>query len=199
MSEALRRILSFLAILSTVLPAAGARRVMVLTEGDLGLPGSYGLGKLKEALRSSGADVVDGRSAGTADWIVLANVRSRCAELRQTPEALSIRRGAYSGKPAIILCGADPNGLMYAALDTADRVRSSGASNDPFQYVKDVAEKPYLAERAISIYTMQRAWFESRLYDEAYWRKCAQEARAEAGAMTSSGTQARNGRSCRSL
>ena len=58
---------------------------------------------------------------------------------------------------------------MYAALDTADRISWSTA--DPFQYVRDTTEKPYLAERGISMYTMQRAYFESRLYDEAYWKR----------------------------
>ena len=44
-------------------------------------------------------------------------------------------------------------------------------STDPFQYVRDTTEKPYLAERGISMYTMQRAYFESRLYDEAHWKR----------------------------
>ena len=58
---------------------------------------------------------------------------------------------------------------MYAALDTADRIAWS--SGDPFQYVRNTTEKPYLAERGISMYTMQRAYFESRLYDEAHWKR----------------------------
>src|SRR5207248_4048583 len=53
----------------------------------------------------------------------------------------------------------------------ADRVQWSGSSSDPFQYVREVSETPFLAERGISMYTMHRAWFESRLYDEAYWRR----------------------------
>src|SRR5258708_4172022 len=171
MSSGLERLLLSSLLLAATLPAAGPRRVVFLSEGDPGLSGSYGLGKLKETLQANGAEVVNGSSAANADVAVLVNVRSRCAGLPQTREALSVRRGDHSGKPAVILCGADPNGLMYAALDTADRVRWSGASKDPLQYVRDVSEKPYLAERGISIYTMQRAWFESRLYDEAYWRR----------------------------
>jgi hypothetical protein len=60
---------------------------------------------------------------------------------------------------------------MYAALDTADRVSWSSNPRDPFSYVRDTSEKPYLLERGISIYTMHRAYFESRLYSEAYWKR----------------------------
>ena len=59
---------------------------------------------------------------------------------------------------------------MYAALESSDRISRSTAS-DPFQYIKDTTEKPYIAERGISIYTMHRAYFESRLYDERYWTR----------------------------
>src|SRR5439155_11195757 len=84
-------------------------------------------------------------------------------------EALTIWRGRYQNKPALSLRGRDARGLMYAALDTADRVAWSSA--DPFQYVRDTTEKPYLADRGISMYTMQRAYFESRLYDETHWKR----------------------------
>ena len=60
---------------------------------------------------------------------------------------------------------------MYAALDISDRVSWSEDPDDPFEHVQDVREKPNLRERAVSIYTMHRAYFESRLYDEAYWHK----------------------------
>src|ERR1017187_10588459 len=38
-------------------------------------------------------------------------------------------------------------------------------------YVRNTSEKPYLAERGVSMYTMQRAYFESRLHDEAHWKR----------------------------
>ena len=54
---------------------------------------------------------------------------------------------------------------MYAALDTADRTGWSGTETNPFARVRDVSEEPYLVERGVSMFTMQRAYFESRLYD----------------------------------
>ena len=55
---------------------------------------------------------------------------------------------------------------MYAALDAAERVRWSAAGR-PLEYLASTTEKPYLAQRGISMYTMQRAYFESGLYDRA--------------------------------
>jgi hypothetical protein len=82
-----------------------------------------------------------------------------------------IRRTERDGKPGIILCGSDARGLMYAALDVADRVSWSQGAGDPFGHVRDTRERPHVRERAVSIYTMQRGYFESRLYDEAYWQR----------------------------
>ena len=41
----------------------------------------------------------------------------------------------------------------------------------PFSEVRDTEEKPYTPERALSIYTFNRAYWESRFYDEAYWAR----------------------------
>ena len=99
------------------------------------------------------------------------SLREWKAPLPDGAEALTVWRGNYQGKPAVILCGADARGLMYAALDVADRVgwareaaiRSAKCATPP--------KSRYLAERGISIYTMQRAYFESRFYDEQYWER----------------------------
>jgi len=86
-------------------------------------------------------------------------------------EALAVRKTAWRGKPMLILCGADDRGLMYAALDTAERVGWSTKSSDPFHEVHDVQEQPYVRERSLSVYTMNRAYWESRFFDEAYWTR----------------------------
>lgn len=163
-------------LLSTAsLPAA---KVSVIRDGALAPPAVHGIEKLEQALRASGHEVTN---AG-ADYFVLAGVRpangeavkalnSLKAPLPEGAEALAIRRGKYRGKPAVFLCGADSRGLMYAALDTAERVAWAEGKGNPFQHVRDVSEKPYLVERGISIYTMQRAYFESRLYDERHWKR----------------------------
>jgi hypothetical protein len=160
------------AVLAYAFPAAAARTVAVITQGELAAPAAHGLGKLSSALRKKGFEVSDASAGKTADLFILAGIGpSSGAALPEGPEALVIRRATYQGKPAVILRGGDARGLMYAALDTAERVGWSNSGSDPFQQVRDVSEKPFLAERGVSIYTMQRAYFESRLYDEAHWRR----------------------------
>jgi hypothetical protein len=149
--------------LATVLSATAARKIALVTTGDLPPQALYGLNKLSASLKNSGAEIVT--SAASADYVI---------RLEQSPnlgaQALTIHRGTYQTKPAILLAGGDSTGLMYAELDTAERISWSTAG-DPFQYVRDVSEKPYIADRGISMYTMQRAYFESRLYDEQYWTR----------------------------
>src|SRR5450756_2075460 len=173
----MRRLAPIAALFLLSLPAMAARQVALVIEGEPGPPARHGLAKLQEALRAKGFDVT---AAAQADYVILAGVTlagtGASATLREfrapVPagrEALTIWRGRYRNKPAIALSGGDARGLMYAALDTAERIAWS--STDPFQYVRNTTEKPYLAERGISMYTMQRAYFESRLYDESHWKR----------------------------
>jgi hypothetical protein len=178
------RLLFFLAVSALAcLAAPAATRVVLLADGQLDPPAEYGLERLVESLRAKGVSVERGTSVpvSSADFIVLAG-RSSAAQvagvlkaaripLAEGPQALVIRRSTVQGKPAVVLCGSDARGLMYAALDTADRVSWSSNPRDPFSYVRDTSEKPYLLERGISIYTMHRAYFENRLYSEAYWKR----------------------------
>ena len=140
-----------------------AQKVAILAPADLPAPARHGLTQLSAALQKTGVEVVS--TAAEAD----ATIR-----LEQSPnlgpQALAIHRATVQGKPAITLTGGDATGLMYAALDTAERISWSSAP-DLFQFVRDVAEKPFIADRGISMYTMHRAYFESRLYDEKYWTR----------------------------
>jgi len=86
-------------------------------------------------------------------------------------KALAVRRIQRDDQPVLILCGADDRGTMYAALDTADRIGWAQDANNPLQEVCDIDEVPYVKERAMSIYTMHRAYWESRFYDEEYWTR----------------------------
>jgi hypothetical protein len=150
------RLLGIICLLAAT--AMAAQNVAVVVDNDLAFPARHGVTKLEEALRSKGLTVTD--KADGADYVISASIVNGAAE------SLLIRR---QGKK-IILTGGDGRGLMYAALDTAERISASPAT-DPFQQVRDTSETPYLVERGISTYTMQRAYFEQRLYDERYWTR----------------------------
>ena len=160
-----------------------AAKVALVADGELAAPAQHGLAKLVQALDAKGVSVVRGGvTAADADFVVLAGVgsdagwaertlRATGVTLPRKPEALVIHRTKIEGKPGLVLSGADDRGVMYAALEVADRVTWNRDERNPFALVREAAESPYVSERAVSIYTMQRAYFEQRLYDEEYWKR----------------------------
>ena len=158
--------------------ASAAQKVAVISDIPAESPARYGLDVLKAALRGKNLEIAE--CPDGADYIVFAGGDSAALAVRQlkgntsvlprVPESLAIFRGRMNGKPVIVLAGGDGRGLMYAALDAAERVsRNSGL--DPLEDVKELSETPYLKVRGVSTYTMQRAYFEQRLYDERYWTR----------------------------
>lgn len=130
-----------------------------------GAPARHGVAQLRAALEAQGHEII---AASAGDHAVLVGCQPGMTAVG--PQSVVIRRTRHQGKPAVALCGGDARGLMYAALDVANRVAWAGkAAADPFRWVRDTSETPYLPERGVSMYTMHRAYFESRLFDENYW------------------------------
>jgi len=154
-----------------------ARTVALVTVPGEAASGAakHGLAALEEALRGKGFTVTD--AAARAQFAIEAGepgarrLREWKAPLPEGEQSLTVWRGTAGGKPAVALAGGDARGLMYAALDAAERISWSQPEGDPFQFVRNATEKPSLRERGISMYTMQRAYFESKLYDERYWTR----------------------------
>jgi hypothetical protein len=170
-----------LALLIAAHPIA-AKRTIAIVADDLHAPAAHGISRLRAVLGGQGFDVVNASQVTQADFIILAGhsadgpaakaLKGLGAPLPEGPEALAVRRGArHLGKAAVVLYGSDPHGLMYAALDTAERATWDTSSGNPFEHVRDTTEKPFLAERGVSMYTMHRAYFESRLFDEQHWKR----------------------------
>ncbi|MCX6926617.1 MAG: hypothetical protein NT154_25925, partial [Verrucomicrobia bacterium] len=147
-------------------------------------PVQHGLEKLKLALQQKGVQVEEAGTmqAASGDSVVVAGLASGegdaaklIAEMKlplsQEPESILIRRLNLEGKPVVLVAGADARGLMYALLDVADRVGWAKSAAQPFSEVREVAEKPFTTERALSLYTFNRAYWESRFYDGAYWAR----------------------------
>src|SRR5664279_4650079 len=73
----MRRMVPMAALLLLALPAMAARRVAVVTEGELAPPARHGLAKLREALRAKGFELAD--SAAQADYVILAGIGASAA------------------------------------------------------------------------------------------------------------------------
>lgn len=163
-----RLLLSF--VLAWVCPAIETSSrptpaVAIVTTGPMAAPAAHGIEGLRSALVARGFRVVEDQPQARADAYVLLSVDAAAGGA----QSLSIARRTFHGRPAIELRGGDATGLMYAALETADRIGWSRGS-DPFASVRTVSEQPFLHERGVSMYTMQRALFEQKLFDETYWR-----------------------------
>lgn len=96
-------------------------------------------------------------------------LREKPQQVPQVAEALTIWKTEVHQKPAWVISGFDDRGLMYALLDVADRVSWSNDPDDPLIEIEEIAESPDVTTRAISLYTMNHTYWESRFYDEAYW------------------------------
>jgi len=164
--------------------AATASTVSLVVGDATAKPVQHALGKLKLALQRKGVVVEEAASLerATGEKVVVAGLTSGTgegakliAELKlkpvKEPESLLIRKLNREGKALLLMAGSDARGLMYALLGVADRVGWAKSAEQPFSEVRDTEEKPFTPERALSIYTFNRAYWESRFYDEAYWAR----------------------------
>jgi hypothetical protein len=166
--------------------ASGQVAVSVVVDREMGPAAAHGLGNLMEALKAKGiaaekATSLEAARGKTLIVVGLASSAGPAAQLLKSAgagvvvptgaEALIVRHTTWKGKPTLIVCGSDTRGLMYAELDVADRIGWATDPANPLSEVRDAAEKPAVAARALSIYTMNRAYFESRFYDEKYWTR----------------------------
>ena len=158
--------------------------VSILTDEALGLGTTHGLRKVTAALEAKGVDVrrVPEPPSGRGNLLIVAGLGDGSGPasnlldatgvvLPEGPESLAIKNTTLEGKRALLVAGSDDRGLMYALLDVADRIDWSTDPYDPLSEVRDATEKPFMPERALSIYTMHRKTFEQFFYDEEYWAK----------------------------
>jgi len=177
-------VICLLAICPPVAFAADGPLVSLVIGAETAKPVQHGVGKLKEALQAKGVSVAEAASLQSANgrFVVIVSLTSDIGETATlmaglklpfpgTPESLLIRKFNRNDQTVLLVVGADPRGLMYALLDVADRVGWAASVQQPFSEVRDVVEKPCASERALSIYTFNRAYWESRFFDEAYWAR----------------------------
>ncbi|RMF41284.1 MAG: hypothetical protein D6753_09905, partial [Planctomycetota bacterium] len=162
----------------------GARGdVQIVLPEKLSGPAAYGIEKLEEAFcrRGETVQMLDRLDQADASHVVVAGLATcepvqelveRCGlEVPMPAESLAVGVLGQRDQRVVVLGGRDAIGLLYAALDTADRVGWTGPNEDPFTHIQPIAESPFLQDRSVSTYTMHRGWWEQRLYDERYWQR----------------------------
>jgi hypothetical protein len=155
-----------------------------LITDESGKATTHGLTKLTDAISAKNLtfEKVSAFSEATGKTIIVAGLSSGDSEaskllkagnhtMPEVPEAFTITKTTAEGKSVWITAGYDDHGLMYALLDIADRIGWSSGKKSPMSEVQETTEKPDVSDRAVSLYTMNRAYWESRFYDEQYWSR----------------------------
>lgn len=180
-------LLSLILILSISLHCHASSQVPVVSIVTDSHPGGsvlHGLTELTEALEKKNISfekvgsiaeakgkliLVTGLSSGDGDAVKLLKVGNHTVP--EVLEALTVWKTNWQSKPVWVISGFDDRGLMYGLLEVAIRIGWGSDPQNPMSEVKEITEKPDVSERAISLYTMNRAYWESRFYDEAYWTR----------------------------
>lgn len=177
-------VMSLLFAVTCDLQMAQSSSISLVMDTQMGPAARHGVNKVRSALRAKGIQIEQTRSLETArgDLLLVLGL-SREAGPTTTlhssldipkpveAESLVIRHVKWSGKKVLLVSGADDRGLMYALLDVADRIGWAEDPKNPLSEVSNIEEKPAVAERALSIYTMHQGNFESYFYDENYWAR----------------------------
>ncbi len=169
-------------VLISITVFAQTPAVSIITDAQPGPVALQGLAKLTKALEAkhiSFEQITSTQNAKGRQVLItgLAYGNGAAASIlkmskpavAKTSEALTIRKTQWQKKPALVMSGYDDKGILYALLDVANRISWSTGPANFLQYVKEVTSEPYTKERGLSLYTMNRAYWESRFYDENYW------------------------------
>jgi len=156
--------------------------ISIITDASPGLAATHGIDKLTEILSKKNIffEKVSSINQAQGKTIIIAGLskgsgaaamilKSGSHRLPDAAEALTIFKTIIQNKQTWVISGSDDTGLMYALLDVANRIGWSTGKTNPFNRVKKTTEKADVKERAVVIYTMNRAHWESRFYDEKYW------------------------------
>ncbi len=166
------------------LQAAQNSTVFLVTDAKMGPAARHGVSKVQLALQARGLQVEQTTSiessrgsilivSGISDGPGAAGklLTGRNIAKPKEPESLVIRHMRLKGSKTLLVTGADDRGLMYGLLDVAERIGWAEDARNPLSEVRNAEEKPAVAERALSKYTMHQGNFESYFYDEAYWAR----------------------------
>ena len=149
--------------------AAAAPSQWALAQLELALTHAGFTVRRREQVAQAAADetciVASGSSTTTAASILKT---ARVAAPRD-PESLALLDTTVSGRPAVLACGADARGLVYALCELADRVRFAPAADNALRIWRPIVERPANPVRGImrqfTSELLDKPWF----YDRDQW------------------------------
>ncbi|WP_143525131.1 hypothetical protein [Labilibacter marinus] len=157
------------------------KAIEIQVQQKLEATANHGIQKLTEAFESRhlklsigelGADTKEKYviCAGLASHPYISkSLQEKNITISDTPEALAVHVILDNNQTRLIIAGADAVGIMYAALDIAEQIKHAPSVQDFFSTIEDINESPFITDRSVSTYTMNRSLFEQRLFDKQYW------------------------------
>ncbi len=158
--------------------------ISIVADQSPGVAVLHGLTKLSNALKAKNISfekvgsiaeakgtsvIVAGLSSGEGEAAKMLKAGNHAVP--EAAEALTIWKTMVNTRKVWVVSGYDDRGLMYGLLEVATQIGWSADKKNPMGEVREITEKPDVPERAISFYTMNRAYWESRFYDEVYWSR----------------------------
>ena len=108
--------------------------------------------------------------SGTRAPFAAAALKSANVKAPDDPESLVVLGTKVGARPALLVCGSDARGLVYALLELADKARHPLGSGGPFYIGLPVVERPANEVRSVmrqfTSEPLDKPWF----YDREMWR-----------------------------
>src|ERR1035437_3335143 len=164
--------------------ADGLPMVSIVAAPAAGEPAGQGVQKIITALHAKNVqcEQINSPDAAKGKYLIIAGMatdkifsveafKTFRESIPTNTGSLAIQKLNDNGRQIFAVAGSDARGLMYAELDVADRIRWSTNAESPLSEVRDTIEKPGVGTRGITLFAMNRAYWESRFYDENYWAR----------------------------
>ena len=159
------------------------RQIAYYLDQSAGPAAAFGVQAIERACEKKGVglrrvQVIDDT---LADYLLVISCRSdQASPVRQLStqlgapspygkESFVIQSGMVGNKNIALVCGADALALAYALYSIADLIETSESPQSALMALRNQSESPAVRDRSLSMYTMQQAYFESRLFDETFW------------------------------
>jgi len=138
-------------------------------------PAQWAMRELEQAWLDSGATVrrcerVEQAPAG--EFCVVASdsrapfasaaLKSAGVAAPDGPESLALLNTRVGGRQALLACGSDARGLVYALLEVADRVRHPSSPLEPLKVVERPANEVRSVMRQFTSEPLDKPWFHDR-------------------------------------
>ncbi len=142
-------------------------------------PGRWAAEHLRAALTARGCAVQQATSSAAAaggSVVMLGGAKSPAmaallgVSVPDVPEAVVLGSGMVDGRSALLVAGSDPAGLVYAATELADRVRTAPNPAEELQLGATLVEQPANRVRAVARFVTNEIEDRGWLHDRDFWR-----------------------------